>query len=154
MMETISRCSAPAAAVAPSSYQQGAGGDELEAAKQRVADSEREVTDLAMQLNRLGILFLESYSRQITRELLAQSVGEVAALKIECHAGGGNNQALQKKLADAQRIVVIQLQLADAHAKLHVAQQELDAANNHWKLLHENYQGAPSAAIGSEEDFS
>ena len=132
-METISRCSAPAAAVAPSSYQQGAGGDELEAAKQRVAECEREVTDLAMQLNKLGILFLESYSRQITWELLAQKVGEVATLKIECHAGGGNNQALQQKLADAQRIVAIQQQLADAHAKLHVAQQELDAANDRWK---------------------
>jgi hypothetical protein len=87
---------------------------------------------------------LESYSRQITRELLAQNVGEVAALKIECHAGGGNNQALQKKLADAQRIVAIQQQLADAHAKLHVAQQELDAADNRWKVLHENYQGSHS----------
>ena len=153
-METISRCSAPAAAVAPSSYQQGAGGDELEAAKQRVADSEREVADLAKLLNQLGFLFLESYSRQITLELLAQNVGEVFALKKEYHAGSGNNQALEKKITDAEGIVAIQQQLADAHAKLHVAQQELDAADNRLKLLHENYQGAPSAASGSEEDFS
>jgi hypothetical protein len=140
-METISRCSAPAAAAAPSSHQQGAGGDELEAAKQRVAESGREVTDLAMQLNQLGI---SSNSRKITLELLAQNVREVATLKIECHAFGGKNQALEKKLADAQRIVAIQQELADAHAKLHAAQQELDAANNRWKVLHENYQGSHS----------
>jgi hypothetical protein len=141
-MGFISRCSAPAAAVDPSSYQQGAGDDELEAAKQRVAESEREVTDFAMQLNQLGFLFLESYSRNITGELLAQNVGEVAALNIKYRAGGGNNQALKKKIEDAQRIVAIQQQLADAHAKLHVAQQELDAANSRWKMLHENYQGS------------
>jgi len=137
-METISRCSAPpAAAAAPSSHQQGAGDDELEAAKQRAADSEREVTDLTTQLNQLGIL---SNSRQMTLELLAQNVREVAILKIECHAGGGSNQVLQKKLADAQRIVAIQQQLADAQAKLHAARQELDAANQHWSVLHENFQ--------------
>ena len=137
-METISRCSAPpAAAVALSSHLQGAGVDELEAAKQRAADSERDVADLTMQLNQLGI---SSNSREITLELLVKNVQEVAILKIECHAGGGNNQALQNKLADAQRIVTIQQQLADAHAKLHAARQELDAANQHWSVLHENFQ--------------
>ena len=137
IMETISRCSAPpAATVAFSCYHQGVGY-KLEATKQRAADAEREVTDLAMQLNQLGIL---SNSRQMTLELLAQNVREVAILKIECHAGGGSNQVLQKKLADAQRIVAIQQQLADAQAKLHAARQELDAANQHWSVLHENFQ--------------